>query len=115
MLSPVGYGGETFPMRLSYRRFDAVVERAQREVLRSAPASWRAIAVRTVSAEGPFNATWGEFYPPNGPIVIYQLAYENMPDQENYYRQIKAVLIHEYEHSTGEMHGEPVRFYAAAP
>ena len=108
LLTPIGYV-EPIKARLTYRRFDAVVERAQREVLRNAPESWRAIAVRTVSAEGPgggYLHPWGEFYPEHGPIVIYQLPYEQMPDQENYYRQIKAVLVHEYEHSTGEMHGE---------
>lgn len=113
MRTLIEYGDEQFPMRLDYRRFDRVVERAQREVLRNAPASWHGVAVRTVSAEGPFNAKWGEFYLPSGPIVLYQRAYEQMPDQENYYRQIKAVLVHEYEHSTGEMHGEQLPVHAA--
>lgn len=47
---------------------------------------------------------WGEFYPPDGPIVIWQIGYELMPDQENYYPQIKAVFRHEFGHVLGEEH-----------
>jgi len=115
MLYPIGWSDRALMARLSYRRFDDVVRRAVREVLRHAPTRWAAIDVSTISAEGPYRPVWGEFFPPNGPIVLYHIAYELMPDEENYYRQIKAVLVHEFEHSAGEMHGEPVRFRAEAP
>ena len=45
---------------------------------------------------------WGEFHPPIGPIVLWQRPYELMPDQGNYYRQIKAVLRHEFHHAEGD-------------
>lgn len=114
-LSVTGYPDVGLPARLDYPKFAAVVERARREVVRDNPA-WSDIHVYAMSAEAKAGelAPWGEFYLPSGPIVIYQLPYEVMPDQENYYRQIKAVLVHEFQHAEGEMHGERVPAYVAA-
>ena len=107
-------------MRLPYWRFANVVEHARREVLRELPATCGDVHVYTMSvdfdipiAETSGDLRWGEFYPTKGPIVLYQLPYETMPDQENYYRQIKAVLRHEFEHFLGETHGEVMAKVAA--
>ena len=96
----MGWGDTTLYARLPYLRFDAVMSRARREVLREFPECAR-IPVLAGGAEAPSPNAWGEFYPPVGPIIIYQLAYETMGDQENYYRQIKDVLRHEYRHAIG--------------
>lgn len=106
--------------RLPYWQFANVVERARREMVRELP-DCSDLHVIAMSAEFSEPAAmtngemrWGEFYQPSGPIVIYQLPYEVMPDQENYYRQIKAVLRHECEHARGEDHGEPMLARVAA-
>jgi hypothetical protein len=106
-LQPVGWV-DALPARLNYTRFAAVVERARREVVRTMP-DMAGMHVFAMSAEAfsPNGGRWGEFYHPAGPVVIYQLPYEVMPDQENYYRQIKAVIVHEFEHARGEGHIEP--------
>ena len=113
-MSIMGYdSGHDLAARLDYPRFANVVERARREVVRTQP-EWAGQKVVAMSAECSAGelAPWGEFYLPVGPIVIYQFPYEVMDDQENYYRQIKAVLVHEFEHAEGEMHGEPLPVHA---
>lgn len=94
-------------MRLSYERFRSVAERAEREVRKDYP-DCADVNVVTMSAEAMFSGAtspaWGEFRLPSGPIVLYQMAYEGMPDQQNYYRQLKAVLRHEFEHARGSRH-----------
>ena len=105
--------------RLSYLRFADVVARAHREVLREFPErEARAAHVIAYSVDasmvGENTATippWGETLLPRGPISIWQMAYEMMEDQENYYRQIKDVIRHELRHVLGDRHlehGQPV-------
>lgn len=111
---PVGWADEVLDSRLPYWRFANVVERARREVVRTLPEHLRDIHVYALSAEAEFHERWSEFYPPDGPIIVHQLAFEAMPDRENYYRQIKACLVHEYGHAVGDDHGEPELFRAAS-
>lgn len=106
-------------MRLPYLRFASIVARAHREVLREfddptvaqvpvIPYSVEASVVET-ETETVYAPSWGDFYLPDGPIVIWQYPFEAMPDQENYYRQIKDVLRHELRHAQGETHAMPGR------
>lgn len=101
--------------RLTAQRFVAVVARAQREVLREFP-QHRHVPVMPLGLDASVldsetrlmaPSNWGEYHLAGeyaGYILIWQLAYEDMPDQENYYRQIKDVLRHEYRHVDGERH-----------
>ena len=100
-------------MRLPYLRFAEVVARARREVLRtypqfaSVPVIPYSVDATVVDSEAAITwpASWGEFFLPDGPIIIYQAPYEAMADQENYYRQIKAVLRHEFDHARDALVG----------
>jgi len=105
-MHPVGWADAVLPARLSYWQFANVVERARREVVRENP-ELAGLHVYAMSAEAGIQTKWGEYYLPNGPVVIYQFAYETMPDKENYYRQIKEVIRHEFAHAHGDMHPEP--------
>ena len=105
-LSPVGWADVPLEARLDYPRFAQVVERARREVVREMPDKAH-VHVYAMSAEAGIQSKWGEFFLPSGPVVIYQYAYEMMPDPENYYRQIKEVIRHEFAHAAGDMHYEP--------
>jgi len=95
-------------LRIPYLRFANVVARAVREVKREGEFRELEFSVIAYSVDASIIDTeastasvpaWGEFWPPDGPIVLYQAAYETMPDQENYYRQIKAVVRHEFRHA----------------
>ena len=102
-------------LRLPYLRFANVVARAQREVLRDPEFAGVSTPVIAYSVDASIVDTdarttllppWGEFWPPDGPIVIWQAAWEAMPDKENYYRQIKDVIRHELRHARGDRHPE---------
>ena len=110
-------------VRLSYLRFANIVAHAQREVLREfddprlrdVPVIAYSIDASIIDSEAGTVAypPWGEFYFPDGPIILWQYAFEEQPDQENYYRQIKDVLRHEFRHAQGEKHGhEDKQIYA---
>ena len=115
-------------MRLPYLRFANVVARARREVLREFPQPIvREAPVIAYSVEANIMdeaagiaavVPWGETWQPKGPVIIWQQPYEEMPDQENYYRQIKAVIRHEFGHLLGDTHEDeygrpPARVVAA--
>jgi hypothetical protein len=82
------------------------VERARREVCRERP-EWADVLVIPVSPEADYPNRWGETVLGVKRTWIYQMAYETMPDPENYYRQIKAVLRHEFAHAFGDDLDEP--------
>lgn len=94
-------------MRLTYAEFADEVELADLEVRREfAGVEHVQVIARSIDATGwgvlsSRLPPWGEFYPPHGPIVLWQLAYEYMPDAQNYRKQIREVLRHEYRHAIG--------------
>lgn len=101
--------------RLTFPEFSLVVGRAQREVLREFPQHAKVPVIPLGLEASVLDSStglmqeemWGAFHFGGsyaGCITIWQLPYELMPDPENYYRQIKDVLRHEYGHVDGEVH-----------
>lgn len=110
-LSPVGWADATLSARLDYARFANVVARAVREVRREMAVD---VSVYPMSAEAGDGRRWGEYVLPNGPVIVWQLPFELMEDEHNYYRQIKDVLRHEFRHALGDRHDEPGLVHAGS-
>ena len=96
--------------RWSFEEFAEEVERAEAEVRPEFPPNKVQVIARSVGAVGWGNGLpyppWGEFYPPNGPIVLYQWAFENSePPAEGMEHQVREVLRHELHHFFGMEHG----------
>lgn len=118
LLVPVGDYPVNPPM--SVLNFAELVEGYRRQVIEEFPepsrARLRATPCHVIGAEGTtddggvFISRWGEFYLPDGPIVLYHAAFEAMPDIENYHRQVRDVLRHEMRHALGQDNHDGFQF-----